>query len=154
MPPPSSSQTIGPFFHEALAWATAPGSGPIELVGRVLDGNAQAIDDALLELWIEGAIGAHGLGFLRQPTDAKGGFRFLLPEPKPDSPLAYVCVFARGCLNHHFTAVFPRLVSHPLLDAAPRSRRDTLIAQQESASRYRWDLRLQGEGETVFFDYA
>lgn len=149
----TSSQTIGPFFHNALAWAFHAGTGEIELVGRVLDGKDSPINDAMVELWFDGASGSEGFGLLRQPTDADGGFRFLVPMPSGDSPLAHVCVFARGCFNQHFTAVFASETGHPLLASAPGERRSTLIATRESQSRYRWDLRLQGPRETVFFEY-
>ncbi len=149
----TSSQTIGPFFHNALAWAFDPGAGTVELVGRVLDGNDQPVSDAMVELWADGATGRDGFGLLRQPTDEAGKFTFRLPTPSPGAPLAHVCVFARGCFNQHFTAVFPHTMSHRLLDAAPAARRSTLVAIKESETRYQWDLRLQGPSETVFFEY-
>jgi protocatechuate 3,4-dioxygenase alpha subunit len=149
----TSSQTIGPFFHNALAWGFASGDGAIELVGQVLDGNDSPINDAMLELWADGATGAAQLGLLRQPTDAEGRFRFQLPKAATNAPLAHVCVFARGCFNQHFTAVFTENSRHVLLDAAPEARRATLIATKESENRYRWNLRLQGAQETVFFEY-
>jgi protocatechuate 3,4-dioxygenase alpha subunit len=36
----------------------------------------------------------------------------------------------------------------------PAARRATLIAQQTAEGEYRWDIHLQGERETVFFDYV
>jgi protocatechuate 3,4-dioxygenase, alpha subunit len=153
MPLVTSSQTIGPFFHNALAWSYDAGRGDIELVGSVLDGNDQPINDALIELWCAGATGVNGFGLLRQPTDAEGRFKFRLPGPAANEPLAHVCVFARGCFNHHFTAVFASAVNHPLLNSAPESRRATLIATPLADNRYEWTLRLQGANETVFFEY-
>jgi protocatechuate 3,4-dioxygenase, alpha subunit len=152
MPLTTSSQTIGPFFHNALGWSYSSGEGEIELVGRVLDGNEQPINDALLEIWCEGAE-KDGFGLLRQPTDAEGRFAFRLPKPKPNQPLVHVCVLARGCFNHHFTAVFIGVTDHPLLNATPMERRSTLIATTQSPNRYDWTLRLQGENETVFFEF-
>ncbi|TAG77703.1 MAG: protocatechuate 3,4-dioxygenase [Betaproteobacteria bacterium] len=149
----TSSQTIGPFFHNALAWAFDSGSGPIELVGRVLDGSDQPVSDAMVEIWADGATGKDGFGLLRQPTDEAGQFRFRIPAPHPSAPLAHVCVFARGCFNQHFTAVFPSMMNHRLLTAAPESRRATLVAAKEGDHTYRWDLCLQGARETVFFEY-
>jgi protocatechuate 3,4-dioxygenase, alpha subunit len=153
MPLVTSNQTIGPFFHNALAWSYDAGKGEIELTGRVLDGNDQPINDALLELWCEGAAGVDGFGLLRQPTDTEGRFTFHLPKPTVNAPLAHVCVFARGCFNHHFTAVFANAIDHPLLNATPESRRAKLIASSVAANRYEWTLRLQGANETVFFEY-
>lgn len=149
----TSSQTIGPFFHNALAWAFDAGEGTIELVGQVLDGNDAPVNDAMVELWADGAAGALGFGLLRQPTDADGQFRFQLPTPAKGAPLAHACVFARGCFNQHFTAVFTEDTPHVLLAAAPEARRATLIAAKESENRYRWNVRLQGSHETVFFEY-
>ncbi|MGL4232999.1 MAG: protocatechuate 3,4-dioxygenase [Casimicrobium sp.] len=149
----TSSQTIGPFFHNALAWSYTQGHGAIELVGQVLDGNDQPINDALLEIWADNVSGETGFGLLRQPTDAEGRFSFHLPAPTTGAPLAHVCVFARGCFNHHFTAVFASAIDHPLLNAAPESRRSTLIATLRAPNRYEWILRLQGTKETVFFEY-
>lgn len=149
----TSSQTIGPFFHNALAWAFHAGEDAVELVGKVLDGNASPINDAMLELWFDGAQGRDGFGLLRQATDPDGGFRFKLPRPKLGAPLAHVCVFARGCFNQHFTAVFAAPSDHVLWTAAPETRRNTMLATSQSDTLYRWDLRLQGPHETVFFEY-
>jgi protocatechuate 3,4-dioxygenase, alpha subunit len=149
----TSSQTIGPFFHNALAWSYDTGQGTIELVGQVLDGNDEPINDALLEVWAENASGVEGFGLLRQPTDTEGRFSFSLPTPSTGAPLAHVCVFARGCFNHHFTAVFTNESDHALLKSTPATRRATLIATANGENRFKWTIRLQGERETVFFEY-
>ncbi len=149
----TSSQTIGPFFHEALKWGNATGRGEILLQGRIVDGAGTPINDALIELWSENATGDDGFGLLRQPSDSEGRFAFHVAKPKAGQPLAHVCVFARGCLNHHFSAVFANESGHPLLAAAPASRRASLIATPSGENRFEWTIRMQGEGETVFFEY-
>ncbi len=149
----TSSQTIGPFFHEALKWGNAVGNGEIELQGRIVDGAGNPIDDAMIEVWANDVAGVAGFGLLRQPSDREGRFVFRLPKPNAGQPLAHVCVFARGCFNHHFTAVFTSGSDHPLLNATPAARRDTLIASANGASSFVWTIRMQGESETVFFEY-
>lgn len=149
----TTSQTIGPFFHEALKWGNHAGTGEIELRGRILDGDGKPITDALIEAWVDGTNGVEGFGLLRQPSDADGKFTFRLPTPRGNAPLAHVCIFARGCLNHHFTAVFTSESDHPLLTATPALRRKTLIANSGSATTFEWTIRMQGKDETVFFDY-
>jgi protocatechuate 3,4-dioxygenase, alpha subunit len=149
----TTSQTIGPFFHEALKWANHAGTGEIELRGCVLDGDGNPITDALIEAWLDGVNGAEGFGLLRQPSDQDGRFVFRLPKQNVNAPLAHICIFARGCLNHHFTAVFANEMEHPLLSATSESRRQTLVAKSIDATTFEWTIRMQGEYETVFFDY-
>ena len=149
----TTSQTIGPFFHEALKWGNDVGAGEIELRGRVLDGSGNPITDALVEAWTQDLQRTEGFSLLRQPTDAEGHFVFRLSPAKPDAPLAHLCIFARGCLNHHFTAVFAKDSNHQLLAAVPQSRRHTLIATPLDAQRYEWTIHMQGDRETVFFEY-
>jgi protocatechuate 3,4-dioxygenase alpha subunit len=60
-------------------------------------------------------------------------------------------------LKHQFCAVLLEddagLADAPLLAQVPAGRRATLIAAKAGALEYRWDVRLQGDAETVFFDY-
>jgi protocatechuate 3,4-dioxygenase, alpha subunit len=149
----TTSQTIGPFFHEALEWGNHAGAGEIELRGCILDGDGKPITDALIEAWIDGANVVEGFGLLRQASNAEGKFTFRLPKPQGNAPLAHVCIFARGCLNHHFTAAFTSESDHPLIAATPSSRRKTLIADSVNTTTFVWAIRMQGKDETVFFDY-
>lgn len=170
----SSSQTIGPFPHEAWAWAvhgpaTHPPSATLCLQGRLLDGQGRPIDDGWIEAWtplaqaLEQQAGYPLPGFCRVPTDGEGGFTlWLSPSAVPGEPLALITVFARGLLLHRFSAVFAAddagLSASSLLNQVPAARRPSLLAQSvaEAPGHYRWDIRLQGEpqSETVFFDYA
>ncbi len=160
------SQTIGPFFHFALA---ATGSadreeapdGRIEISGRVLDGRGAGVSDALLEIWQTGEAPA----FVRAATDEEGRFTFrtlkprALPSPSGalQAPHLAVGVFARGLLKRLVTRIyFEGAVENErdlVLSFVAESRRPTLVAEQASGgSRFRFDIVLQGPAETVFFD--
>ena len=167
--PVTTSQTIGPFSHEAWAWAieataSTSGSAPsITVSGQILDGAGAPIDDAMIEMWCPDARGAERTsalpGFRRVPSGADGGFSMTLSHvPVPGQPAALVTVLARGLLVHQFSAVFleddPHLATSATLGQVPSARRATLIARKIAPGQYRWDVRMQGEHETVFFDYA
>jgi protocatechuate 3,4-dioxygenase, alpha subunit len=166
--PITTAQTIGPFPHEGWRWAFDPvaaqpgGARTVVVAGTVFDGDGEPVVDAVLEAWSPAAAEAEGTqpmpGFRRVPSDERGAFRFELPVANTGAPLAYVTLFARGLLKHQFSAVFLEgdagLADAPLLAQVPADRRATLIATRTATpGEYRWDVRLQGEGETVFFDY-
>ena len=76
---------------------------------------------------------------------------------KPQAPHILVAVFARGMLRHLYTRIYfgddAANAADPVLALVPADRRATLIAQREPGKPlYRFDLRLQGDDETVFFD--
>lgn len=166
----TTSQTIGPFPHEAWAWAVTltekvDSSAPqIVIKGAILDGDGIPINDAWAEAWMPDsapAENAHALpGYRRVPTDDAGGFSFSISQAQAPAgkPAAYVTVFARGLLKHQFTAVFleddPGLPRSTILEQVPASRRDTLIARKQADGSYLWNINMQGERETVFFDYV
>jgi protocatechuate 3,4-dioxygenase, alpha subunit len=136
------SQTVGPFLAIGLTWADGPVADPdgVRISGRVLDGAGQAIGDALVETWQPDPP-----AFARCSTDDEGRWRVLVPR----APYLSVHVFARGLLRHLTTricfdeAVVPATV--------PADRRETLLPER-SDDGYRFDIRIQGEQETVFFD--
>jgi protocatechuate 3,4-dioxygenase alpha subunit len=72
------------------------------------------------------------------------------------APHLVVAVFMRGLLSHLLTRVYfpdePRNASDPVLQLVPADRRATLIAMP-SAEGLEWNVILQGDNETVFFDY-
>jgi protocatechuate 3,4-dioxygenase, alpha subunit len=176
---PTPSQTVGPFYGYALPF---PGGGDlaaggISLHGYVLDGAGAPVPDALLEFWqadaegglrgapgslrrdpVTGAVaGRHGLdftGFGRVPTDADG--HWLLRTVVPGGrPYISVCVFARGLGHHLFTRAYLRdEPGDALLGALAPERRQTLLAEEERPGVHRFDIRLQGDGETVFLDFG
>lgn len=172
------SQTVGPFFGYALPYPGGPQlvrDGGITVHGTVLDGEGAPIPDALLEWWQPDEDGTipqrdgsrardlgHFTGFGRAAVDAGGHYEFrtVLPGAVAPSttPWALVTVFARGLLHHLFTRAYLIAADAPvpqdaLLDRIDPERRETLLARSDGPSSYRFDIRLQGEGETVFLDY-
>ncbi|MEP7022643.1 MAG: protocatechuate 3,4-dioxygenase subunit alpha [Actinomycetota bacterium] len=107
-------------------------------------------------------------GFGRSATDADGRYRIvtLVPGPLPftdgrtEAPHLDVSVFARGLLDRVVTRIYfagdPANNADPVLGSIPdEDRRATLIATAEPGARpgtFRFDIRLQGGRETVFFD--
>jgi protocatechuate 3,4-dioxygenase alpha subunit len=179
---PTASQTVGPFFHFALSPDATLGriAGPgtngdhVRLRLRVLDGDGVPVPDALIEIYQADATGAYGpsngrgsfSGFGRLATNADGVcvFETIRPGRLPDgqggmqaSHLA-VCVFARGLLRQLYTRIYfaedPRLTEDRVLALVPSERRATLLATADVQQTGTWtfDVRLQGERETVFFD--
>jgi len=154
---PTPSQTVGPFFGMALPFAGGPDAvpsqarGAIRIEGRVLDGAGAPVPDALLEAW-------SGDQFARSRTDPEGAFHFALRKPdgsRGSAPHFELTVFARGLLRHLATRVyFPDEAEANAADAAlrrvPAARRHTLVARRDGAVLV-FDVRLQGEDETVFF---
>ena len=160
--------------------ADAGSAGPhIRIVGRVLDGEGNIVPDALIEIWQADAEGRYAhpadgrplssnsfRGFGRCATDKDGGFAFdsIKPGRVPgpggvlQAPHINVGIFARALVKRLFTRIYfagePANASDPVLALVPTDRRDTLMARPDAASPglYRFDIRLQGAGETVFFD--
>jgi protocatechuate 3,4-dioxygenase, alpha subunit len=80
-------------------------------------------------------------------------------EASVQAPHINMTVFARGMLAHAFTRIYfndePENESDPVLNSISKERRHTLSASRREESGkiiYRFDIRLQGENETVFFD--
>lgn len=145
--PLTPSQTVGPFLDIGLPWEEGPvvDPGGVLIEGRVLDGAGEPVGDALVETWDAGS-----RAFARCPTDEAGAWFVVVPPP----PAGYVAVsvFARGLLHRVVTRIY--LEPDPadaVLANVPADRRDTLLAQRTDDG-YRFDIRLQGPGETVFFD--
>jgi protocatechuate 3,4-dioxygenase alpha subunit len=78
-----------------------------------------------------------------------GSYEIVTLRPDGDTPWIDVSVFARGLLNRVVTRVYFDAGDVP--DAVPADRRETLLARSDGDD-YRFDIRLQGPGETVFFD--
>jgi protocatechuate 3,4-dioxygenase alpha subunit len=163
MSAPTPSQTVGPFFGFALPFdndanavdndanATSGEShDTIRVEGQVLDGIGEPVGDALIEA-------SEGDQFARCRTDSEGAFHFNLHRPVAGegTPFFSVTIFARGLLRHLRTRMYvPDEDGATRLDGAlqqvDESRRQTLFARQEGEI-LRFDIRLQGDGETVFF---
>ncbi|WP_017596273.1 protocatechuate 3,4-dioxygenase subunit alpha [Nocardiopsis potens] len=160
-------------------FAAAEGSpGGVWIRGVLTDGAGAPIGDGLVETWQadpdgrfdhpddpRGAVARPGFrGFGRCPTDAEGRFAVytLKPGPVPShlglqAPHIDVSVFARGMLNRTVTRIYfpdePEAnAADPVLGSiASEAARATLVAEP-AEDGYRFDIRLQGEGETVFFN--
>jgi protocatechuate 3,4-dioxygenase alpha subunit len=149
----------------------------IDLRGRVLDGNAGAVPDAMLEIWQADAAGRyagradgrantsidpHFIGFGRAATGADGAFHFRTirpgrvpgPEGTLQAPHIALSVFGRGLLKRLTTRIyFADGIGNggdSVLVSVPAIRRATLIAERRGADWW-FDVVLQGYGETVFF---
>jgi protocatechuate 3,4-dioxygenase alpha subunit len=157
------AQTIGPFFHEGLAWAMGNRSSErpadaVRITGRVLDREGVGVSDALLEVWHPAWPSSGIAGLQRAATDDAGRFAFLLPQVRQGQVHANVTLFARGLLRGVYTRVYLQaaddLAALVLPDAVPAGRRATLMARRRAAdpAGYEWDVRLSGANETVFFD--
>ncbi len=150
----------------------------IRIVGQVFDGDGATIRDSLLEIWQADAQGRFAdpqdkralpnsafKGFGRCGTTDQGEFVFdtvkpgVVPDPdgKPQAPHILLAVFARGMLLHLYTRIYfddeaDKNAADPVLALVPAERRATLIAKRDASGAYRFDVRLQGDNETVFFD--
>jgi protocatechuate 3,4-dioxygenase, alpha subunit len=134
---PTPSQTVGPFFGVGL-WPVEARGG-LRLEGQVLDGAGAPVPDALIEI-------SRGETFGRCRTDEEGGFHFTVGE----TDFLNVTVFARGLLRHLNTRMYAPGESDEVLALVEPARRHTLVARPEGEV-LRWDIRLQGPDETVFF---
>jgi protocatechuate 3,4-dioxygenase, alpha subunit len=160
--------------------ATATKGERITVSGQLLDADRQPIPDAVLELWQANADGRyahaedtqakpldpgfHGYG--RVGTDTEGRFRFATIKPGQvpglgntlQAPHIVVALFMRGVLRHLYTRIYfsdeAANGSDPVLALVEDSaRRATLVAKRlGTQAEYRWDIIVQGAGETVFFD--
>ncbi|MEU2266196.1 protocatechuate 3,4-dioxygenase subunit alpha [Streptomyces olindensis] len=137
----------------------------IELWGPDPDGNLPTADGSMRRDPASGGfLGRNGVEFTgwgRIQTDTDGHWyaRTLRPGARGrNAPYLSVCVFARGLLLHLYTRIYlpgdaAVLAADPLLSRLEDGRRDTLIAAEEASGTYRFDIRLQGEGETVFLEF-
>jgi protocatechuate 3,4-dioxygenase alpha subunit len=164
-----------------VAWPdggdAVPAGTPRELAlhGRLLDGNGDPVPDGLIEIWQADADGGFGHPddprgewgsqvFGRSATDREGAFAFRTVKPAPlpapdggtEAPHINVTVLARGMLQRVVTRVyFPdeqaANEADPVLSTVDPARRATLVAG-DAEGGLRFDIRLQGDDETVFFD--
>jgi protocatechuate 3,4-dioxygenase, alpha subunit len=183
------SQTVGPFFHfcltheqccvRSIAGPQARGERVL-LTVRVLDGNGEAVPDAIIEIWQANSEGKYNhpddtqakaiesgfLGFGRMGTEENGSCEFetIRPGRVPgagniaQAPHLNVAVFGRGMLKQLYTRIYfagdAANQEDPVLSLVPADRRATLMAYPDATrpGGWRFDVKLQGEGETVFFD--
>ena len=178
--PPTPGQTIGPFFGYSLPYPgdseLVPGGhhDAIRLHGTVYDGAGAPIPDALIEIWqadqhghvqqTEGSLRRDGYtftGFGRAAVDATGHYSFTTVQPGPprDGGATFIAmtIFARGLTNRLFTRIYlpmdkAALEADVLLRSVPEDRRHTLVAAPDEDG-FSFDVRLQGDGETVFLQF-
>jgi protocatechuate 3,4-dioxygenase, alpha subunit len=152
----------------------------IRIEGRITDGDGAPINDAMLEIWQADAQGRYAhprddrarpnakfKGFGRSATDKDGNYSFDTVKPgavagpggQPQAPHIVFCIFSRGMLRQIYTRLYfsdeAANAGDPILTLVPADRRGTLIAHKSmrgELSIYRFDIRVQGENETVFFD--
>jgi protocatechuate 3,4-dioxygenase, alpha subunit len=154
----------------------------IRIEGRVLDGEGAPVPDALVELWQANSHGRYNhpaddrdlpldpafSGFGRSGTDEAGRFWFETVKPGAvpaidggrQAPHLCLTIFARGLLDHLFTRLYfedePANLEDPVLGRVPPERRATLVAVRAASDAgvvYRWDIVLQGPGETAFLRF-
>lgn len=190
------SQTVGPYFAYGLtAQQYSYGNTQvadnqlvkgnitgerIRICGKVFDGNGEAIDDALIEIWQANAAGrfnhpldqrnnraleADFLGYGRCGTGTSDDLSFHFDTIKPGAaqdghaPFITVVVFMRGLLSHAYTRLYfsdeaSANANDPVLSKISEQRRPTLIAQRKETGtgpEYHFDIHMQGAQETVFF---
>jgi len=138
------------------------------------------INDAMIEVWQADAQGRYAhpadsrarpntkfMGFGRSSTDKNGIYSFDTVKPgsvpgpngKAQAPHIVFCIFSRGMLRQIYTRLYfsdeASNANDPILTLVPADRRGTLVAHKEMRGDmpvYRFDIRVQGENETVFFD--
>ena len=163
-----------------MAKPEAPGEH-IVLIGQVYDGNGHLVRDSFLELWQADHQGRYDEvfdpekafnGFARTATTFDAGSEWTVQTIKPGvvrnaagvpmAPHINVSLFARGINIHLQTRLYfddeaAANAVDPVLNLIEQpQRRETLIAKRcevDGKPAYRFDIRIQGEGETVFFDF-
>ncbi len=173
-------QTVGPFFGFALPYEggnqLVPASHPdaVRLTGLVMDGHADPVPDAMIEIWQADSYGQISAkpgslrrdgytftGWGRAGTDSTGRYSFTTVRPGPTEsgkvPFIAMVVFARGLTNRLFTRVYlpasaKALAADPLLGSLPEDRRRILVAA-DNGNELCFDVRLQGQDETVFLTF-
>jgi protocatechuate 3,4-dioxygenase alpha subunit len=130
------SQTVGPFFTLGLcdrARNELP-AGTMRVEGAVRDGEGTPVPDALVEIWHP------DVGFGRCGTDAEGRYSFLVPS---ETRFLEVMVFARGLLKPVVTRLHVPGASEP---------EDPTLQALRQDGGLRFDVHLQGDEETAFFE--
>jgi len=153
----------------------------IRIEGYVLDGDGLPVPDAMVEIWQANMHGRYNhradrgpapldptfLGFGRSGTAEDGSYWFETIKPgrvafyqeQLQAPHICVTVFSRGLLNHLVTRLYfedeQSNAEDAILLCVPDERRSTLLAKRENREGmivYRFDIVMQGAGETAFFN--
>ncbi len=166
----TAAQTIGPYWHliEHPEFADLTRFGAegevITLTGQVTDGDGAPVADCCVEIWQSSPAASETFpGYGRARTDAEGVYVFTTVKPGPvagngntlQAPHIAINLLARGILTRLYTRAYFQgealNETDPLLGLLDEDRRATLIAIPADGA-WRMDIRLQGEGETVFID--
>jgi len=179
-PSTSGTQLLKPEFGNTVAGPDVPGE-PIAIEGIIYDGEGTPVRDAVLESWQADGAGRYAhpeapdggsafRGFGRMACDFETGLftlRTIKPGPVPgrngtvQAPHINLWIMARGIniglqTRLYFSDEVTRNTADPVLSMIPSAnRRETLIANKSERDGnifYRFDIHLQGERETVFFD--
>jgi protocatechuate 3,4-dioxygenase alpha subunit len=163
-----------PENHYVLNVAAAKGNVPgekIEIFGRVLDAAGAPVSDAMIEIWQADTEGQYAsltdagfTGFGRSSTSDAGEYRFRTVRPGRvpgpgntlQAPHIAIGIMGRGLLKRLVTRLYfaddPANDEDPILALVPEERRHTLIAKSSASGIWDFNIRLQGENETVFFE--
>jgi protocatechuate 3,4-dioxygenase alpha subunit len=168
------SQTVGPYFAYGLtpeqygydfkSLATPDlvedphAEDVITILGQVMDGEGSIITDAMVEIWQHDQT-TQRFGRCGTGTDKENRFIFRTVKPQPvegHAPFLSVILFMRGQLIHSYTRIYfsdemELNEKDETFLSVPESRRASLIAQKKG-SVYEFNIYMQGEKETVFFD--
>ena len=160
MADPTPSQTVGPYFSIGLTRRPANElvADGVRIAGRVVDGAGEPVPDSVVEIWQADEDGAYrpDFGWGRCGCDADGRYSFLTCKPGAvdgQAPHLTLLVFARGLLKPVLTRMyFPDEEEANARDPVLRGVADpsSLVATRTDGG-LGFDIRLQGEGETVFF---
>ena len=169
------SQTVGPYFAYGLTpeqylynfkqlvdnqiVSPIEHENAITIIGKVFDGDGAVIPDAMIEIWQNDGenqlFGRFGTG-----TDVQNRFIFHTIKPlsvNSQAPYLSVIVFMRGQLIHSYTRIYfsdeaAQNVTDEVLNSVPADRKHTLIAEKKGRNSYEFNINMQGENETVFFE--
>jgi len=167
--------------HLDRADMTVPGIAGtvIRIHGKIVDGDGAAVPDAQLEFWQADSEGNYSenkreatehapakfAGFARVPTDAAGDFELRTIKPggvrdsggETQAPHIAVFIFMRGLLKPLYTRIYfadeAANEKDAVLNLVPGARRESLVAKKDGDGDFRWDVKLQGPDETVFFEW-
>jgi protocatechuate 3,4-dioxygenase alpha subunit len=166
------------YTHELAA--ENAGGQRVTVEGRILDGLGVPIPDAVFEIWQANQYGKYDhpedtqdkpiepgfRGFGRIATDEQGRFRFTTIKPGPvpgyrraqQAPHLLVGLMMRGLLRRAVTRIYfpgePLNEQDEILALVPAERRRTLFLRPspDTPGVYHWDIHMQGNDETVFFE--
>ena len=157
-------QTVGPFgslgLRDCLARPGESSAGErLTIRGKLFDGHGQGVPDGVLELWHPG-----WPDYVRALTADDGSYEVQVPHPTAfadpngvvHAPHIAVHVLGRGILTRYLTRIYfhddTRNEADPVLALVPQARRATVVATRDDEKGYHFDVILQGDRETVFFD--